>query len=236
MQHFYFDENLAVGQRILLTQDLKHQCLTVLRYKNHQKLMLIGNNNTKALAKLNCDNEDCAFLIQEIIHNPMPPINIRLIVALIKKDRFEWILQKATELGVSEIIPLITERTQMLEHAKFDTKMLRYQKIIQEACEQSEQFHCAQMNLPIKLKDIARYKSQANYLAFEKERSVSFKSVFKNEGTYTLVVGPEGGFTEEEFKFLTLNDFVSVSLGNPIYRTETAALVFLSQLSSLMSL
>ena len=235
MQHFYLNIDLKLHQKIELNEELKHQCLNVLRYQNQQAIMLIGNNQLKAQASFNTTGDQCYFYVTSLIENPHPKLQIRLIVSLIKKERFEWMLQKASELGVTEIVPLISQRTQMHEHAKFETKRDRYQKIIQEACEQSEQFQCALLSSPIKIKEISQYKTSQNYLAFEREHSQSFKSMFRQDRSYTLVIGPEGGFSKDEVEFLVENGFISVSLGNSIYRTETAAIVFLSQLNLLVN-
>lgn len=152
---------------------------------------------------------------------------IVLAISLIKEQKMDYLLQKATELGVDEIIPIISERTIV----KVDSKKNRWNRILKEASEQSHRCEMPIMHEIIKLKDITKYKSSLNIFCNTMEMSKNIKKVLqdnKKSDTILIAIGPEGGFSEREIEFLINNGFISVTLGDNILRAETVPLFLLS--------
>ena len=168
------------------------------------------------------------------IKEPLKSSSIELAICLIKKNPMDIILQKATELGVSKITPIISERTEIKE-LNHD----RAKKIVIEATEQSNQFIPPEISKTIKLKDFLNQINDSNKLFFadinNKDRLK--KEDIKDENLKTLLVGPEGDFTPDERKMILQNkNTISFSLSNNILRTETATISALSLINYLFDL
>ena len=135
-------------------------------------------------------------------------------------DRFEWFLEKATEIGVDEITPIICEKS---ERKKI--KIERCEKIITSAMKQSLKFHKPKINQPILFKDFIKNKNcEKKYIASCNEIN---RKILKDEEIYqssTILIGPEGDFTKSEVQDAVNNNFIHVSLGKSRLRTETAAI------------
>lgn len=148
---------------------------------------------------------------------------LHLAVAPTKmNDRFEWFLEKATEIGIHEITPIICEHSE-----RKIIKTERFAKIIESAMKQSLQFHLPKLNEPISLKEFINQNHNENlFIAHceETEKRLLKESVVKNQ-KYTVLIGPEGDFSEKEIKLALDNKYIPVSLGNTRLRTETAAVV-----------
>ena len=154
--------------------------------------------------------------------------DIIFCAALIKKDKWEFLLQKAAELGATKIVPLITSRTNFkMAEERRDKRVERWNKITLEACQQSNRVSRCEVEKPIKLKEITRFLSENNIVAYEGEKDVFLANLI-DEKSITFVIGPEGGLTEEEIEYLKLLDFRSASLGKRILRAETAGLYVLA--------
>lgn len=149
--------------------------------------------------------------------------HLHLAVAPTKmNDRYEWFLEKATEMGISEITPIICDRSER----KF-VKTDRFDKIIQSAMKQSLQYYLPKLNEPISFKDFMKIKNESlNLIAHcEETDKKSLKDILKPKENYTILIGPEGDFSDKEIKTALENNYIPVSLGNTRLRTETAAVV-----------
>ncbi|RZK05524.1 MAG: 16S rRNA (uracil(1498)-N(3))-methyltransferase [Flavobacterium sp.] len=149
--------------------------------------------------------------------------HLHLAVAPTKmNDRYEWFLEKATEMGISEITPVICDHSER----KF-IKTDRFDKIIQSAMKQSLQYYLPKLNEPISFKDFIKLKNKGlNLIAHcEETDKKSLKDVLKSKENVTILIGPEGDFSEKEIKMALENNYIPVSLGNTRLRTETAAVV-----------
>ncbi len=160
-----------------------------------------------------------------------PIIELTLCPALTQREKFEWILQKGCELGVKQFIPLITSRTLVQESRGWEEKMSRWQKILQEAAEQCGRGLIPRILPPQKLENsLHLIRDQRGYILYEKESEVSLANslltFFKANGMrLALLVGPEGGFSEDEVSLAKQAGVAAVSLGKRILRMETAAIV-----------
>ncbi|MDP2684790.1 MAG: RsmE family RNA methyltransferase [bacterium] len=152
--------------------------------------------------------------------------NITLYQALLKKDNFEWVLQKCTELGVNKIVPIVTDNTIIREISK--NKMARYEKIVVEATEQCGGHKPPTISEAIKFDNIIKEISQQpgiKIIPWEGEKTTKIYNIYKSdENEYHIIIGPEGGFSTSEIKMATENNITPVSLGTRILRAETAAI------------
>ena len=165
----------------------------------------------------------CTVKIVSFEKYPLPKYQLHLAVAPTKmNDRYEWFLEKATEMGISEITPIICDHSER----KF-VKTDRFDKIIQSAMKQSLQVYLPKLNEPITFKDFLKTTPAGLLLIAHCEETdkKSLKSVLKTNENVTLLIGPEGDFSIKEIALALEKKYVPVSLGNTRLRTETAAIV-----------
>jgi 16S rRNA (uracil1498-N3)-methyltransferase len=148
---------------------------------------------------------------------------LHLAVAPTKmNDRYEWFLEKATEIGVHEITPIICDHSErkVINNERFD-------KILLTAMKQSNELYLPKLNPAITFKEFVKLKIEGVKLIAHCEETdkKSLKSILKTNEDYTILIGPEGDFSEKEIAMALENDFTAVSLGNTRLRTETAAIV-----------
>lgn len=153
-----------------------------------------------------------------------------LIIPVLKEQKMDFVLQKSTELGVSRIIPIVTERCVVKVDSKEDKKITRWKRIVKEASEQ-----CKRVNVPIidNIKHISdlNFSDGVKFVCSTREISKNIKNVMHNVfecAKMYIVVGPEGGLSINEEDKLNDLGFVSISLGNRIMRVETVPIYMLS--------
>lgn len=150
-------------------------------------------------------------------------LHLHLVVAPTKmNDRYEWFLEKATEIGIQEITPIICDHSE-----RKVINQERFEKIILAAMKQSNELYLPKLNNAITFKEFVKQKKDGLKLIAHCEETdkKTLKSVLKPNEDITLLIGPEGDFSEKEIALAIVNDFIPVSLGNTRLRTETAAIV-----------
>ncbi len=165
----------------------------------------------------------CTVKIVSFEKSETPKYHLHLAVAPTKmNDRYEWFLEKATEMGISEITPIICDHSER----KF-VKNDRFDKIIQSAMKQSNQVYLPKLNEPIVFKDFMKLKNEGQLLIAhcEETNKQSLKAILKPNENTTVLIGPEGDFSPKEIALAIENKYIPVSLGNTRLRTETAAIV-----------
>ena len=165
-----------------------------------------------------CSVEIVSFEKQESLH-----YKLHLAVAPTKmNERYEWFLEKATEIGIYEITPILCEHSE-----RKIVKTDRFQKIIESAMKQSLHFYIPKLNEPILFKDFITkdFNSQKFIAHCEESDKKALKKELKINQDVTILIGPEGDFSEKEIKLAIQNEFIPVTLGTTRLRTETAALV-----------
>jgi 16S rRNA (uracil1498-N3)-methyltransferase len=222
---FFYHEDLA-EQKVQLSEDASKHLVQVLRMKNGETILLTDGKGKKATSMIIDDNRKrCVVQLISVEQVPPPERKVAIAISLTKNNaRFEWFLEKATEIGVSEIIPLICERT---EKDKF--RFERLKAILVSAMLQSQQFWLPQFSEPIVYKELVKnntadHKYIAHCMESGKEKITLLKDEEK-KGSAIMLIGPEGDFTKEEIELALAQDFVAVSLGNTRLRTETAGMV-----------
>jgi 16S rRNA (uracil1498-N3)-methyltransferase len=177
------------------------------------------------------------FALVESIVTPAPRSHIDLLLSLVKFDRFEWCLEKATELGVNTIVPLAAARTDKPLIAAAVKRQARWERILLESAQQSRRLRPPQLAPTIgPTEAFAASSAAVTILLSERPASPSLRSVLAGVGglaekspvTVSLAIGPEGGWTEAEFAAAQARGFAEASLGENILRAETAVIAGLS--------
>lgn len=162
-----------------------------------------------------------------------PTVSVTLYQALPKADKLEQIVQKAVELGVTEIVPVMTRRcVARLNEKEFEKKRSRYEKIAQAAAMQSGRGRIPAIGALCSLEQAAKQmqSAEARVVLYEAQGGISFSEVTAQAGSYAVMVGSEGGFDPEEIALLQRYDITPVWLGRRILRCETAPLAALAVL------
>lgn len=225
MQQYFTDISLNIGEHINLDKDTLFHIQKVLRKTDGYLFRIVDSTHTVYLVELSGNS---AVVKDRLDENRETGIEITAIIALIKNDHFELCLQKLTELGVTRFVPYEAERSVVKGSSR--NKEDRYQKIVREASEQCLRNIIPEVCKPIGLKEIDKYRSELNLLPYEKEDAGIFEDL-NSASSITFIIGPEGGFTENEVTRLKEMGFKSISLGRRILRAETAAICMASLIS-----
>lgn len=238
MQRFYWPHSALNGIVSLvidykLHADTFHQLVHVLRIAidTDVSFFAAGDSVDHIFKLAGQDKKQLTFTYQAQKQNS-PELPFQLILAQAipqKSEKWEWILQKGTELGVHTFIPLITERTQKHQLPKME----RMQKILIEASEQCGRGSIPQIALPIAM--ATWHPNQATLFAslIGQQKLSALLQTLLYDGSITCVVGPEGGFSAKEEQYLLEQKAQPFTLGNTVLRLETAAIVSLGIISQL---
>lgn len=203
----------------LTDRDLIRQWTLVLKFTIGEKIVLgDGNGKIVECEIVSMNKKSIQVKVGEIQTASKPKRNSRLYCAILKRENFEWVVQKATELGVGEIIPLITDRT-IKTGVNFD----RLHIIIKEACEQSHRAYLPILHPTEKFVDAlkkAKDSSEVWLAHYGGEKITSVKQT-----AISVFVGPEGGWSENELELARAAQVKTPSLGPTVLRAETAAVV-----------
>lgn len=218
---FHFPGLQASKGTIHLTEEIRKHAVTVLRMQAGEQLMLTDGKGFSATAEIvQADKKQLIVALGEKLAHPAPQKRMILGISLLKNTaRFEWMLEKVTEIGITEIIPLLAERTER-QHFRQE----RFQQILVSACLQSGQFHFPILHEPVKLANLFSMDLPANkFIAHCMEGDKS--QLIGQSSDSILLIGPEGDFTAEELVLAMQNNFEPVGLGESRLRTETAGIV-----------
>lgn len=230
MQYYFVDKK---DDRFVLQNSDTHHILHVLRAKTGDKVVFCNDDKQYLVSLLVSGKEVNYSLLEQLNDKRELNIDLTLIVGLPRLEKFEWIIQKATELGVTRIVPFISQRSIIkLDEKRENGKIERWKSIAKEAAEQSRRCKIPQIEGVISKKDLKNYLSKTNILAYEESKEYTLlEKITGEKESITLLVGPEGGFDKSEVDYFLSLGFSSVSLGNRILRCETAA-IFLTSLVS----
>jgi 16S rRNA (uracil1498-N3)-methyltransferase len=225
---FFYKEDLTTSTTdVVLDEAASKHVVQVLRMQNGEQLQLTNGRGNLFTCEIKDDNrKKCSVSVvqKSEITNRQPAITIA--ISLLKNTtRFEWFLEKATEIGVTEIIPLICERTE-----KTAFKMERMQSILISAMLQSQQCWLPVLHEPVKYANMqmSKWENMQKLIAYCETEATKAPLTNKliNQLTNKLIlIGPEGDFTKQEIEWALKNNFIPVSLGNTRLRTETAGMV-----------
>jgi len=222
----YYPNSIVENTTSLLSKEHTHYLANVMRSKRGSNINFFNKEGEwiSEIVFLEKDRVEVKFLNR--VKESIKSSNIELAICLVKKNPMEIILQKATELGVAKITPIISERTEVKE-----LNLERANKIVIEATEQSNQLRPPEISKIIKLRDFLDNLNDANKLFFAdincKEKLK--KEDIKDDALKAVLVGPEGDFSPAERKMILENsNTISFSLSKNILRTETATISALS--------
>jgi 16S rRNA (uracil1498-N3)-methyltransferase len=211
------------ADRVTLEKAQLHYLERVLRLKSGDRCILMDGQGQTWLAAL-VDGQ--AALLESLAVDAELPHSVRLAIALPKGSGFEDVLRQVTELGVREIVPILSERT--IVQPK-DGKLVRWQKVLQEAAEQSERAWVPTIVEPIRWQPYLQMPAQSaqRLIAWERGENGNLLSVLQ-PGTIEVAIGPEGGWTTAEVEAAVLAGYQPVSLGNRILRAVTASVAVMA--------
>lgn len=224
--------------RAHLADDEAHHLVRVRRFSEGDLFEATDGKGRRCLCRLQRDGAIWfGKVLEEVESHSESPFRIVLAQALLKSDKFEWVLQKATELGVAEIAPIVTKRTEVkLDPRRTAGKLNRWRRILVEAVKQCGRSRVPALSEPVQLHEFVATPRALPLWALDEEASESLSQLFRRgsrpSGVVALV-GPEGGWDPDDRRILGQAAAVSVRLGPRILRAETAPVAFLSILQHL---
>lgn len=236
--HRFFIKNISIrGDRINLPKEQAFQLRKVLRMSKKDKIILIDEDCNELLTELDVVANDFATgtIIEKSKNQNEPNLTINLYQALLPRDKFEMVLQKGTEVGVANFIPVETEHS--LPDSKVTTKdkLERWEKIIKEASEQSERGRLPKITQAIKFEEAIKEATNIGptLIAWERDENTNPKNVIaefskKPLENISIFIGPEGGFSKKEIEYAISLGATPISLGKRILRSETAGPILAS--------
>lgn len=233
MRRRFFVEQFD-GDRAVLEGEKAHHLGRVLRAQVGQ-VYEVSNGTRVRLGRIDSvAREQVEFVLLEEVPAFEPSLKVTLLLAVVKFDSFEWAIEKATELGVSEIVPLAAERSEKSLLAAAEKRSERWNKILIEAAQQSRRLRPPQLQaVTCVAQAFAERKNQFGLFLSERSAAQPLRLVLQSVAirATTLAIGPEGGWTDSEFDLAQAAGFYEASLGRLILRTETAVVTALASLS-----
>ena len=233
MQQFFVTK---VNDKFILDEDDLYHLSVVMRAREDTQIICIYNEEPYLCSFRYAGKNYDIKIITKMLRESELPVHIRLYQALIRNENFDFIIQKATELGVNEIVPTIFERNVVkIEKDKEEAKYKRYKLIAKGASDQSKR-NVPPIILPqCTINNIELSQDEVGLVAYEKNENTKSLSFFapdiKKAKKVSIIIGPEGGISEKEYQTLIQKGFRSISLGKRILRSETATISLLSVLS-----
>ena len=219
---------------VLLTGPMHKYICTVLRKNAGERIDLIDGKGYLYRCTINSvKNKELFLQVLDVVHHADEKRpKVTLCVSPIKGPRMDWLVEKATELGVESIIPTVFKRTLIRLEDNEKGKLERWKKLTIEASRQSGRFTIPKVIHPTPLRGILSHIDgiENRWALYEREKKTAIKDVvsLQKENGICVVIGPEGGIDESEIKWLMDNKFVPCTLGENIFRSETTPLVILS--------
>ncbi len=239
MPRIFLNPDQILSTRVIITGDQARHLALVLKIQPGDPLTIFNGTGIKYICRiLQCHKKEVtAECISKEPYSTESPLSITLAQGLPKGDKMDLIVQKSTELGVSKIIPIITERSQIRHTHKIE----RWKKIALSAAQQSGRDRIPEISEPFEYYDFLKRQSPSHgsesgvelhgIIFAEEHKERNLKEVLlrlKNIRDITLIVGPEGGLSKDEVSHASEHGYIQTSIGPRILRTETAPLAALS--------
>lgn len=230
MNRFFVNKKYILDDVITIDdkEDIKH-IVKVLRLKEDDQLEISDTEQYEYIAKIReilSDRVELDILKKDVFQRE-PNCKISLYQSIPKQSKMEYIIQKCVELGINDVVPVFTKRTVVQDKGNFNKKVDRWQKIALEAAKQSKRGIIPEVRSPLSFKEMLGHIADKDMVLFlyENEKDITIKQVLRRQmdaKSIAIVVGPEGGFSNEEVEQACNHSAHSVSLGKTILRTETA--------------
>lgn len=234
MQRYF--SNQKIDDKLILNEKDIHHIKNVMRMNIDDKIEIIYDNKLYICKINSISNNDLDLsIIEEKKDNNELPIYLTVAFPLTKEEKIDLILQKCTELGVSEFIPLNLSRcVTKIKNDKIDKKINRWQIICKEASEQSKRNKIPKINKIMEIEEIIKLDYDLKIVCSVNQSVTNIKKVLQNSkkcDRIIIVIGPEGGISETEEQYLVNNEFLQVSLGKTVLRCETAPITVCSMIN-----
>ena len=239
MHRFYADPDHSTPDMIVLTPEDARHALTVLRLKTGHHIEIILNHSRMEAIIDQANNQNVTARILSFLPSTEPSLSVTLFQGLPKADKMDLIVQKATELGVSKIIPVLMHRCIVRPDKKdLARKAERWQKIAREAGKQAGRCIIPEVFTPVPLNSLGTTipLPEKNIVPWEDASGfgpLAFRSSNSGISSLGILIGPEGGIEKSEIDLLKSFGFIPVTLGKRILRTETAGLAAVSSMMCL---
>lgn len=225
MTRLFLDKAIQQQTAVTLTGEKARYLSTVLRCRLDEIIIVTDSTGTAYSARISAitKKQTTLEIIGPFHQDNESPLDIILLQGLLKGEKMDMVIQKATELGVTEIVPMITERSQI----RTTRKLQRWQKIAEEASRQSGRSRIPLIHEPEAFETVIISQGLTKGIICWEEEGVPFSAAvdgLKDEDRIVLCIGPEGGFSAIEVRAASQNNFVVTSMGKRILRAETAAL------------
>jgi len=233
MHRFFVSRDSITGDNISVAGQLAYQITRVLRLKPVDHIIVLDNSDWEFETEIESIKRDMVQgkIIKKERGKGEPGISLTLYQALLKTDKFEFVLQKSVELGVTSIIPFVSERCVVRKPS--ESRITRWQAIIREAAEQSQRSRLPVLHPVITFREACEQTNKPALILWEQEKSQSLSATMKSNlfnkaQAISISIGPEGGFVPTEIELARKHGIVTVGLGNRILRAETAGIVAIS--------
>lgn len=231
MHRFFINPEDIHSEEVNFSNASAKQIARVLRLKSGDQCMALDNLGNEMLVELVRVNPDgCTASILKKTEAEEPHTRLSMLLCLTQRDKFEWMLQKCTEVGAAAFQPVISRRSLVQEKTDMEAKYVRWRMILKEAAEQSGRGRIPELLPTVSLTKAVLAAARDNPLClipWEEERNTGLKKVLTGRKVTRIaaLIGPEGGFSAEEVQSAVDAGFQRVTLGKRILRMETAAVV-----------
>ena len=235
MQRYFVKE--IVNNEVVFEKEQIHHIVNVMRMRVNDQITVVYNNEA-FLATLESTNPLKVKVLENLNEDHELKNHITLLYCIPKGEKLDLVIQKATELGVSEIVLVQSERCiAKITKENKEKKLIRFNKIALEASEQSKRTKVPVIEHVIDFKDVSKFSFDHAFIAYEDEDDISFKEKveeIKEGETIGIIIGSEGGFSKKEVEYAIESNYQSISLGKRILRSETAVFYALTCFSLLL--
>ncbi len=233
----YTEQALAASREVVLEPGPSRHLVRVLRQRNGYPLVLFNGDGHEYFGTITATGpgDRCSVAVERRIEVDVEsPLSIDLVQAIARGDRMDWCIQKACELGVTGIRPVYTERTEVrLEGKRADKRQRHWQQVAVAACEQSGRVRVPPIEAPVALTELNWPPGRRLHLDPLAETALS-RVEPPDGGGFVLVIGPEGGLTEQEMNWLDRQGSTGTRLGPRVLRTETAGPAAIAALQTVL--
>ncbi len=223
IHRLYINQNIAINDTIIPSSEQIIRLKNVLRLKESSQIILFNGNGKEFLGIISFKTNNSIKIIKELRHMKINTNKITLAQCVSSYKHMDFAIQKSVEIGIDEIIPLVSERSHPGDHIK---KMDHWTKVIIHAVEQCGGLYIPSLLKPLSLADLIedRKYEEYNKILFDPS-GIELSSIDRNNFPKIIIIGPEGGFSDSELDLAKTFNWNIVTLGDRILRTETAAIV-----------
>lgn len=221
----YADAALRVGAELALSERAAHHLVKVLRHRVGDRVTLFDGKGTEATAEIISAHRrhGCRVrVVQPVEISRESPLRIELLPGMSRGEKMDLVIQKAVELGVATIQPIVTRRSEIKANRISANRLARWREIVIGACEQCGRTQLPEIRAPILIEDIIA--SASTCVALDPESCASLADFRPSGPEISIAIGPEGGFSEPELELLERSGFTRIGFGPRVLRTETAGI------------